>query len=45
VPYRPGERGWIKVKHRGYWRFGQELESVRLGSYIVRRASDGGGEP
>jgi bifunctional non-homologous end joining protein LigD len=20
--YRPGERGWIKVKHRHYWRFG-----------------------
>jgi bifunctional non-homologous end joining protein LigD len=25
-PYRPGERGWIKVKNRAYWRFGQELE-------------------
>jgi ATP-dependent DNA ligase len=24
-PYRPGERGWVKVKHRHYWRFGQEL--------------------
>jgi len=24
--YRPGERGWIKVKNRAYWRFGQELE-------------------
>jgi len=24
-PYRPGERGWIKTQHRGYWRFGQEL--------------------
>jgi ATP-dependent DNA ligase len=24
--YRPGERGWTKVKHRSYWRFGQELE-------------------
>lgn len=23
-PYRPGERGWIKVKNRAYWRFGQE---------------------
>jgi bifunctional non-homologous end joining protein LigD len=22
-PYRPGERGWIKVKHRDYWRFGR----------------------
>jgi bifunctional non-homologous end joining protein LigD len=25
-PYRPRERGWIKVKNRAYWRFGQELE-------------------
>ena len=25
-PYRPGERAWIKVKHRHYWRFGRELE-------------------
>jgi bifunctional non-homologous end joining protein LigD len=24
-PYRPGERAWIKVKHRHYWRFGREL--------------------
>lgn len=24
-PYRPGERGWVKVKHRHYWRFGQDL--------------------
>jgi bifunctional non-homologous end joining protein LigD len=24
--YRPGERAWVKVKHRHYWRFGQELE-------------------
>jgi bifunctional non-homologous end joining protein LigD len=24
--YRPGERDWIKVKNRDYWRFGQELE-------------------
>jgi bifunctional non-homologous end joining protein LigD len=24
--YRPGERVWLKVKNRGYWRFGQELE-------------------
>jgi bifunctional non-homologous end joining protein LigD len=28
-PYRPGERDWIKVKHRHYWRFGQELERAR----------------
>ncbi len=24
--YRPGEREWLKVKNRSYWRFGQELE-------------------
>jgi bifunctional non-homologous end joining protein LigD len=28
-PYRPGERCWVKVKHRDYWRFGQELELAR----------------
>jgi hypothetical protein len=28
-PYRPGERGWVKVKHRHYWRFGQELERAQ----------------
>jgi bifunctional non-homologous end joining protein LigD len=28
-PYRPGECGWVKVKHRHYWRFGQELERAR----------------
>jgi bifunctional non-homologous end joining protein LigD len=30
-PYRPGERAWIKVKHRHYWRFGQELEQAQRG--------------
>lgn len=24
--YRPGDRGWVKVKNRGYWRFGEERE-------------------
>jgi hypothetical protein len=27
--YRPGERGWIKTKNRDYWRYGEELESLR----------------
>jgi bifunctional non-homologous end joining protein LigD len=27
--YRAGERGWIKVKNREYWRFGQERELAR----------------
>ena len=29
APYRPGERGWIKVKNRAYWRYGEEMESLR----------------
>jgi ATP-dependent DNA ligase len=28
-PYRPGERGWIKTKHRGYWRFAHDLEGAQ----------------
>ena len=27
--YRPGERGWVKVKDRAYWRFGEEREFAR----------------
>jgi bifunctional non-homologous end joining protein LigD len=27
--YRPGEPGWLKIKNRSYWRFGQELELVQ----------------
>jgi hypothetical protein len=27
--YRPGERDWLKMKNRDYWRFGQELELAR----------------
>ena len=27
--YRPGERDWLKVKNRQYWRFGQEFELAR----------------
>jgi bifunctional non-homologous end joining protein LigD len=26
--YRPGERGWIKIKNREYWRFELERESA-----------------
>jgi hypothetical protein len=26
--YRPGERGWIKIKNREYWRFEIERESA-----------------
>jgi ATP-dependent DNA ligase len=28
-PYRPGYRGWVKVKNPAYWRRDQELESLR----------------
>jgi bifunctional non-homologous end joining protein LigD len=28
-PYRPGERAWIKVKNRAYWRHGEQIESLR----------------
>jgi bifunctional non-homologous end joining protein LigD len=27
-PYRPGERGWVKVKNRAYWRWELERESM-----------------
>jgi ATP-dependent DNA ligase len=31
--YRPGERDWLKVKNRAYWRFGEELELARSRSH------------
>ena len=27
--YRPGERLWVKVKNKDYWRFPLEREAVR----------------
>jgi ATP-dependent DNA ligase len=30
-PYRPGERGWVKVRHRNSWRFGQDLDLASRG--------------
>src|SRR5581483_2862753 len=27
-PYRPGERGWVKVKNRDYWRYPFEVEAA-----------------
>jgi bifunctional non-homologous end joining protein LigD len=27
--YRPGDRAWIKTKNRAYWRYPEELESLR----------------
>jgi ATP-dependent DNA ligase len=26
--YRPGQRGWIKVKNPGYWRRPSEIEAM-----------------
>jgi bifunctional non-homologous end joining protein LigD len=28
--YRPGERGWTKVKNRSYWRYPYEVERARV---------------
>lgn len=46
--YRPGERAWIKTKNRDYWRYEQELESLRrslvccqaLGQSIQKEVGD-----
>jgi ATP-dependent DNA ligase len=27
--YRPGQRGWVKQKNKDYWRYPEELESLR----------------
>jgi bifunctional non-homologous end joining protein LigD len=35
-PYRPGERAWIKTKNKAYWRYGDEVESLRRS--LERRA-------
>ncbi len=35
-PYRPGERGWLKVKNRDYWRLGHELELAARQRYATR---------
>jgi bifunctional non-homologous end joining protein LigD len=35
--YRPGQRGWIKIKKPGYWRCSQEIESLRRS--LERRAA------
>jgi len=28
-PYRPGERGWIKMKNKPYWRYPVEVAAAR----------------
>ena len=30
--YRPGQRGWIKIKNPGYWRRDQELAAMKRSS-------------
>ena len=35
--YRPGQRGWIKVKNSGYWRRNQEIRALRRS--VERRAA------
>jgi len=37
--YRPGDRGWIKVKNRNYWRRDSELEAMQRSA--ERRAARG----
>jgi bifunctional non-homologous end joining protein LigD len=42
-PYRPGERAWVKVKNRSYWRYELERESairIRQRATPERAASD-----
>jgi bifunctional non-homologous end joining protein LigD len=34
--YRPGERAWVKTKNKAYWRYAEELESLRRS--LERRA-------
>jgi bifunctional non-homologous end joining protein LigD len=29
APCRPGQRGWVKVKNCGYWRYDAEMDSLR----------------
>jgi bifunctional non-homologous end joining protein LigD len=29
-PYKPGERGWLKVKNRGYWRYPYEVAALTM---------------
>jgi bifunctional non-homologous end joining protein LigD len=37
--HRPGERRWIKTKNRDYWRYGEELESLRMSLDRRRRVA------
>ncbi|HEU6445313.1 MAG TPA: hypothetical protein VFL61_09670 [Gaiellaceae bacterium] len=37
-PYPPGERGWVKVKNRDYWRYELEREHVIQSPALIRAA-------
>jgi ATP-dependent DNA ligase len=34
--YRPGERGWTKIKNRDYWRYALERESAMNHARVKR---------
>jgi ATP-dependent DNA ligase len=38
-PYKPGERGWLKVKNRGYWRYRCEIAALQRSFERSARAS------
>jgi bifunctional non-homologous end joining protein LigD len=43
--YRPGERGWIKIKNRDYWRYPEELAAAqRLHGFIPSESRGQGGD-
>ena len=42
-PYRSGERGWVKVKYRAYWRYPFEVEAVLEGRERRRAARSAAG--
>jgi bifunctional non-homologous end joining protein LigD len=42
-PYKPGERAWLKVKNRRYWRYPYEIAAVQLSRERASRASATGG--
>jgi hypothetical protein len=35
--YKPGERGWLKVKNRAYWKYELEREAATVGGAVRRR--------
>jgi bifunctional non-homologous end joining protein LigD len=35
--YKPGERGWLKIKNRAYWKYAVDREAVLAGGETPRR--------